>query len=99
MSEHVTHAPGPWRVDNGPASETWQIWRIDEPEWIADIWTSEADAHLIAAAPELFQALTWAVDALGRLTDRPGAVSTGTAFRYKVDECRAAIAKAEGHEL
>jgi hypothetical protein len=73
------HTPGPWRVNGecieyGPfvAGDGWCVAKIvrDPPE-------TEANAHLIAAAPELLEACKYAQHRLqtairrGRKTDQP----------------------------
>ena len=87
------HTPGPWRIemkDNYmklymPAS------RLDGD--VARGYVGEANARLIAAAPELLEAC----EALARLCERfgvnPVTVSGGPS---SLDRARAAIAKAEG---
>jgi hypothetical protein len=56
MSPDTTaaHTPGPWRLDDKGAGR--RIVKGDEPErsvCIIESWTKEADARLIAAAPEM----------------------------------------------
>lgn len=58
------HTPGPWMADNG---ETYgNIWRIQSPigsnvkivaEMVCASAEAEANARLIAAAPEMYEAL------------------------------------------
>jgi hypothetical protein len=59
---------------------------------------SQANAHLIAAAPELYAALEAASDTL----DACGRDTIGTPtcdfFRMQVDECNAVLAKARGEK-
>lgn len=66
-----------------------------------DETTRDANAHLIAAAPEMLDALRFAEIDLERLIDRidrtGAAVATGHSV-VVVDRVRAAIAKAEGRE-
>lgn len=89
----MAHTPGPWRVDHGPAGSDQldlQIWTTDNPIYLADVWSSEEDACLIAAAPELLEALK-NIAALGPFK---GTRAWGTA----VDKAVTAIAKAEGRD-
>lgn len=90
------HTPGPW---------VWQHWQDGQNTvaeqstlgTIANIWTSgagvdidKANARLIAAAPELLQALVAMRDS------RPSGVSLTAAEGVALDKCCAAIAKATG---
>lgn len=95
------HTPGPWTVEHhgGP----WHIFgagdtrvgtygtsvpAITEAEWA----TSQANAHLIAAAPELYAALQ-AVDA--EVRDIPSASGDVILPSHVWDLVSAALAKAE----
>lgn len=79
MSEHT---PGPWKIraykDRGFAIDF-----NEDQEQIVDFVYEEADAHLIAAAPDLLEAL----EAVVRVADRA---------TVEFDMARAAIAKARG---
>lgn len=88
----MTHTKGPWRieVDDSAAqvagypniiSDDYTV--VGTEGMFGDIETDYANAHLIAAAPELLDALRGAVDAM----DAAG---------MSCHEERAAIAKAEG---
>jgi hypothetical protein len=94
MSEHT---PGPWRFSQDG----------DEPYWHVDlpgpcgvrhgcgnamVYTTEADARLIAAAPELLDALKEVADGC-KYRLRKG---DDNGDRHTLRLCRAAIAKAEG---
>jgi len=92
MSSQPRWTPGPWRVDSGPTADTWQVWAAtDEPTWIADVWTTEADASLIAAAPEMYEALRATLEYFEVLVaEHPPEAMRPVAL------IRKAIAKAEG---
>jgi len=93
------HTPGPWTVKGkqsirGPNSEY-----IDKTNWS----NGEADARLIAAAPDLLEALRSTLADLERLATaeaRANMAPTGQPRRTvaldKWNAARAAIAKAEG---
>ncbi|MEI6474581.1 MAG: hypothetical protein WCO75_04240 [Planctomycetota bacterium] len=83
----MSHTPGPWKLvaGNHIQSEWGQIGRT----WMMCNGDSVANAHLIAAAPELLEALKSLVD----LED--GHVGVFTLDEI-MDAARAAIAKAEG---
>jgi hypothetical protein len=56
------HTPGPWRTADLPTRATGVFGiRDGGTHQIARVWTGEADARLIAAAPALLQALKDAV--------------------------------------
>ena len=79
----ATHTPGPWRVEDGQT-----IWSGEELVGAAGRigMPMEANARLIAAAPEMLAALEWAVE-------------TADTEQYDADwyaAARAAIAKAKG---
>ena len=86
------HTPGPWRVLRmvepiGYAE--FQVAWSDDGELVCDVVYEEADARLIAFAPELLVALKNMVSlASPYFTDGPQ--------RVAISEARAAIAKAEG---
>lgn len=84
----AAHTPGPWTIDFGNHTRTTEIWsgevivadvhsHVISPELV-----SHADAQLIAAAPDLLQALKGVVRVADRAT-------------VEFDAARAAIAKAE----
>lgn len=95
------HTPGPWVT-----AERIKTARIDDARMVrpadhcnykhgatAIVGTSEADANLIAAAPELLVALQLMVD---RFIDTEG--SYGVWENEAIEAARAAIAKATGGE-
>lgn len=99
----MTHTPGPWLMAEGFNGATPRIFIMDsrptdphDPESegpiIAELWDAEpsvlaSDARLIAAAPELLEALQLAEATVERLDKVGSAVGT-------LDVIRAAIAKA-----
>ena len=106
----VQHTPGSWRVD--PNDDDQRV-RTSQGRCIALITAGLADgerdanARLIAAAPDLLDSLTWAERQLRALVtedDGSGAFIRGTGtelagFGAGVEKMRAAIAKAEGRAL
>jgi len=95
MSEHT---PGPWRAVLQPGQTvgvhmfTHCVDAADDS--IASLLT-EADANLIAAAPELLVACREALDRLYRIHGPTTVAERDDIMRVR-DRCRAAIAKAEG---
>lgn len=97
----MPHIPGPWAVSsenwndiNGP-SDLDMAYAINSDDWcIAEVWgdvpddAAEGNARLMAAAPDLLEALKRSLD---WLASYPGG---GAQSAY--DTARAAIAKAEG---
>ncbi len=99
----AAHTPGPWIAD----SRSNEIHAKVDPEnsetYLAPVaytdgdWTpaiQHANARLIASAPELLAELA----ALVAEADENGG-SVRTVSRYRVDQARAAIAKAKGVQL
>lgn len=88
------HTPGPWvaRQVSGvglPGQVGWAIDFNEDQEQVVDFVYQEADARLIAAAPELLKALEECVRVHG--TDRDGwPIEHGY-----IGDARAAIAKAK----
>lgn len=91
--EAVGHTPGPWVLDcenlpHGPKPTL--ITYVGVP--IAKAIDNYANARLIAAAPELLEALEEAFMALGRA----GGNMITSPIRAEWEKARAAIAKAKG---
>jgi hypothetical protein len=93
------HTPGPWEIKDQP-EETCQIKGGPQSATvIADVWCTDfsdgaANAHLIAAAPDLLEACR----RIYRLTMCPAAFLPGPIY-VSVEECdllARAIARAEG---
>ncbi len=92
---NATHTPGPWAV-----STAGDIWIKAGPLHVATIpragdgdW-SESNARLIAAAPELLEALELALQGLDIAATKQLPEFIG--FVLAADKARAAIAKAKG---
>lgn len=87
-----THTPGPWAVrpipNPGLVDHTgYAIDFNEDQEQVVDFVYEEADAHLIAAAPDLLEAL----EGVERLCSQSGYVGVNGQYLKVV---RAAIAKA-----
>lgn len=78
------HTPGPWKIGNVPGREAFCVYDNQANEYISTIWFSERDvkegaanARLIAAAPDLLEAVKAALlvaedlDAKGQYIDYP----------------------------
>ena len=98
------HTPAPWRVEghrsgvpHGHIISHGINSHGDGPEgYVCDTWnSSDADARLIAAAPDLLEALIDTLDFLERHSNRWDGVN-GKHPQVVVTAARAAIAKAEG---
>lgn len=103
----TTHTPGPWRLERFPASHHCRIQPVNGEApggSLADVYGSEANARLMAAAPELLEALRGTIttirawhDMTVNLTD----ADKETAWRIysqnapEMRRINAAIAKAE----
>ena len=66
MTNETKHTPGPWDIREMGDANQYCILRENDTKWLigffqnGEIWTNEqaANARLIAAAPELLEALT-----------------------------------------
>lgn len=84
----ITHTPGPWRcVGHRQIATTQGAWLPICEVWSGGVGIEQADANerLIAAAPELLEALEIAVAALWPYSD-------------EAKQARATIAKATGEQ-
>lgn len=91
------HSTGPWSLERLPGYGDWDVWinvrAGTVPVIVCEAIRVEADAHLIAAAPELLAALRALVD------DCTGGMGTMNPRGFVLDAARAALAKAEGRAL
>lgn len=93
--------PGPWEVEYDPVVEFWDIGKAGEERLeglLASVLSSEADARLIAVAPDMYKALpdlshviTW----LQNGCDPIKAAKELQAYQRRIDRAKA---KAEGRE-
>jgi hypothetical protein len=104
MSKSTQHTPGPWKLWDDQPSE-WTVRASAGPEYLSGVvatvrvdWIYEhqreqqrANARLIAAAPEMLEALRLVTSTLNA---RDGHTLAEKLYATKVG--RAAIAKAEG---
>lgn len=98
------HTPGPWHlVWWGNEEYPYPLSVVADGAWIARNGTtsSEANAHLIAAAPDLLDALTGALDSLLFAQAEIKAQAAipeddSEMMQDRIDAARAAIAKARG---
>lgn len=84
--------PGPWQVSCvSDGTRRRSVW-TDEgpPAHIADVTNGEANARLISAAPDLYEALARIVDSVAK------GASGDVCQTYDFDDARAALAKARG---
>ena len=95
------HTPGPWGVREAREMEGMDFDIVtDGPEYaVASLYchmgeSVEADARLIAAAPELLEALEYLVTA----DDAPTPGDREHTVREAISHARAAIAKARGKQ-
>lgn len=70
----MKHTPGPWTASEGFPSDVWHVdmegrlfsvvvSRSDQPETVMPVSEVKANARLMAAAPELLEALEYMLDA------------------------------------
>lgn len=89
--------PGPWVADDGEGYSIWSIWAKGRKliaNVIGDSAETDANASLIAAAPDLLEAAKDAQRILSKLADRPNYAVT--VEMVVSDYLGKAIAKAEG---
>lgn len=102
-NENTKHTPGPWELSEGNTS-LWAKSPWNARVRIAEIKRhspmngidSDANARLIAASPELLEALEKTVTWLKHLADREETVKEGGPVLETIREAREAIAKATG---
>lgn len=108
----MTHTPGPWRTYPNAEGLNLEIEtandfppaEIARVHWMADGKNNEAlkqeslaNARLIAAAPELLEALKESTNAIDALVKYLGkVVNEDTSFVITLNKCKRAISKAEG---
>ena len=96
----MKHTPGPWHVDGRPRHEALEIHsesrRIARSLYEGGSEDNEANAnaHLIAAAPELLEALKELCD----MVDGLFSIDYHAYDSFTTQPARAVIAKAEGQE-
>ena len=90
MSEHT---PGPWEVQYGYPTRTGHEYLVFGPQWGSDggMIANQADAALIAAAPDMLEACENSLRMLKTLGDNTGWDTSGY-----IEQNIAAIAKAKG---
>ena len=88
--KHATHTPGPWHLSSidGVEDSLMVGGGDDGSDIVADI-RDEANARLIAAAPEMYETMK----AILAVVNDPGPIFPGTAIG---DKLREVLAKVEG---
>jgi hypothetical protein len=108
-TQNAKHTPGPWRVDRygivtGGADYCTSVAECQVPpkskfppsEYARLAAEQNANARLIAAAPDLLEALQLASDMLHDVANAPGDPLYDPTLHKACADARAAIAKAEG---
>ena len=94
--KHATHTPGPWQIDDcTPGESTGLRFEVGTKDSViartTDGWKeANANARLIAAAPEMYDVLSELLDTLG--------LSRGYGFDEEYDKLREVLAKVDGGE-
>ena len=104
MNTNRNHTPGPWKTQTHISLDRLEIRDADgrriavcAMDFPMSAKTHDANARLIAAAPELLAALAEAVDELEQMHRHYyGNCPGGCPACVAIDKARAAIAKAEG---
>lgn len=97
MKTKTEHTPGPWHAGKSAGYETHGQMLINpeaDGRTIAVVYNGAANARLIAAAPELLEALQRAESALAHFISKEYAPHRP--WTDTLDHARAAIAKAKG---
>lgn len=109
-ASHAAHTPGPWTVGiDGNNRVYGPDYRGDESGLIAVVYKGAGNKHLIAAAPELLEALKQLKSRVEELSAVKREGITGAAYDVMTAsigdditaefvEAEEAIAKAEGHD-
>ena len=93
----LNHTPGPWKAEACPCGHSaCRSWNVRPITYGQGIIGDEADARLMAAAPELLEALKAAVDSLQYVNDSLPLTSGYGVRHERIEKGLAAIAKAEG---
>ena len=89
------HTPAPWHVANGVQirSERDQIAKV----WMMRHGEGKANAHLIAAAPDLLEALSGMLEIYGGENDTDGLPKHEVELNL-IAHARAALSKARGEQ-
>ena len=99
MTQPAKHTPGPWQI-SAIQNEPEKISIIDADMcFVAEVWQTyingesrqQANAHLIAAAPAMYEALAQAIEELADYEATRNDPKSMTRYR-----CEAALAQAEG---
>ncbi len=89
MTETAKHTPGPWHAKPSMHGKRYKYVQIGKDESYTTLELAPADARLIAAAPDLLEAVK-------ELTDQLALVAKDPINNLWVKQGRAAIAKAGG---
>lgn len=92
----MSHTPGPWKIQEFSA-QTYMISTFQNG-LIAQHVPGEANARLIAAAPELYEALEELRDKVWRIIDLHRDSEARAAANMALERANAALAKARGDE-
>lgn len=100
------HTPGPWEVRHSPVSDLCVVTEDPDGRWICGYMSTdgdpqnEANARLIAAAPDLLRACE--IAALwftGQMPTINSVLETSWPYQGELKELQAAIRKAKGEEV
>lgn len=91
------HTPGPWKLEREPDEILGELIRVQTPLGpVCTLVGDEADAHLIAAAPDLLAALSALFEHCAMVHKHWGDGSNQREADAAIAAGRAAIARAEG---
>ena len=105
MTQPAKHTPGPWTARKAPERNAY-AWDVEGAQGtvptiarmalVDRVSEVEANAHLIAAAPAMYEALLAIIDCVD-LDNKHH--HYGTALRKGYEQAKAALAQAEGKQL
>lgn len=105
MTQEAQHTPGPWRIKQSSANGNNFIYPEGSEDAICgvrfhlDFDAHEANARLIAAAPDLLEAVEVLLGGLeAEYPESKFGIDFRTQMRIRMNKARAAIAKARGQK-
>lgn len=101
VTDNPRHTPGPWTLCETTNADDAGEFEVDAPDYetVALVYASEnlvANAALIAAAPDMYEALEACASMLSEIADTPGAWMNEGGTLATIKAAQAALARAEG---
>jgi hypothetical protein len=90
------HTPEPWEETYNPSDNTWGVCLPEGGDVLAQLIENQADAHLMAAAPAMYEALQWAMQYLRMPNFHPDNSYNSEQWARDYNKLTDALAQAEG---